>query len=462
MRSLPVIAIFDIGKTNKKFFLLDTAYAIVFETSIIFPEITDEDGDACEDINLLTNWIQKTFSDALTEKKYDIQAVNFSSYGASFVYIGSHGKVIAPLYNYLKNYPGKLKNAFYKKYGGEEKLSRETASPVLGSLNSGLQLYRLMIENTALYKNIKYALHLPQYVSFLITGKMVADITSIGCHTLLWDFEKNSYHKWVKKEGLEKKLAPIRSSGKAINIIFNNKKMKAGPGLHDSSAALIPYLAVFKEPFILISTGTWCISLNPFNKTPLTNEELKKDCLCYLGYNGEPVKASRLFAGYDHEQQINRLAEHFQKPDSFYKSIKYDASIIQHLEDMDILKNKFEFRDHISNQLLFGKRELKKFRNYEECYHCLVHDIMQQQFISAQLVIHNSMVKQVFVDGGFSNNSIYMNLLAFAFPQLKVYAVSVAQASAMGAALAIHNSWNLLPVAPDMVKLTWYKSNSVA
>ena len=459
MNSLPVIAIFDIGKTNKKFFLLDTSYQIVHEQSITFPEIHDEDADACEDINALTDWITKTFTGILSEKKYEVKAINFSAYGASFVYIDAHGKVIAPLYNYLKNYPAKLKNAFYKKYGGEEYLSCETASPVLGSLNSGMQLYRVMNENPALYKKIKYALHLPQYVSFVITGKMFSDITSIGCHTLLWDFKKNHYHKWVKDEGWEKKLAPIKSSGKAFNIKFNNRTLKSGTGLHDSSAALIPYLAVFKEPFILISTGTWCISLNPFNKKPLTVKELKNDCLCYLDYTGKPVKASRLFAGYVHEQQIKRISKHFRKPDDFYKSIKYDASIIQHLADLGILKDKFEGSNHISGKVIFEKRELKNFKNYEDSYHCLIHDIMQQQFISTQLVLQNSIVKRIFVDGGFSNNSIYMHLLAFAFPQLEVYAASVAQATAMGAALAIHASWNQLPVPADMVKLTYYKSD---
>ncbi|KAA9037588.1 carbohydrate kinase [Ginsengibacter hankyongi] len=457
MNSLPVIAIFDIGKTNKKFFLLDTSYQIVHEQSITFPEIHDDDGDACEDIKALTNWITKTFTGILSQKEYDVKAINFSAYGASFVYIDAEGKVIAPLYNYLKDYPAKLKNAFYKKYGGEENLSCETASPVLGSLNSGMQLHRVMHENPALYKKIKYALHLPQYVSFVITRKMVSDITSIGCHTLLWDFKKNNYHRWVKEEGWEKKLAPVKPSGKAFNIKFNNKTLKAGPGLHDSSAALIPYLAVFKEPFILISTGTWCISLNPFNKKPLTVKELKNDCLCYLDYKGKPVKASRLFGGYVHEQQIKRIAKHFRKHGDFYKSIKYDASIIQHLADLDILKNKFEDSDHLSGKITFEKRQLKNFKNYEESYHCLIHDIMQQQFISTKLVLQNSNVKRIFVDGGFSNNSIYMHLLAFAFPQLEVYAASVAQATAMGAALAIHTSWNPLPVPADMVKLTYYE-----
>ena len=459
MISLPVIAIFDIGKTNKKFFLLDTAYQIVMEKSVTFPEIKDDDGDACEDVKRLSKWIQKTFEAALRDGKFDIKAVNFSAYGASLVYIDSKGKVIAPLYNYLKKYPGKLQDAFYKKYGGKEKLSCETASPVLGSLNSGLQLYRIVNEKPALFKKIKYALHLPQYISYIITGKMVSDITSIGCHTLLWDFEKSEYHRWVKKEGIEKKLAPLRRSDKTFNIVFKNKSLKAGPGLHDSSAALIPYLAVFKEPFVLISTGTWCISLNPFNTTPLTIEELRKDCLCYLDYKGAAVKASRLFAGYIHEHQIKRLAKHFKKPENFYKSVSYNVDLNKKMKDVNHLVNKTNTTANTHAEFFFEKQALNKFNKYEEAYHCLMQDIVQQQFISTQLILDHCEAKRIFVDGGFSNNSIYMHLLAKVFPKLEVFAASVAQATAMGAALAIHSSWNPIPVPADIVRLTYFKNN---
>ena len=44
----------------------------------------------------------------------------------------------------------------------------------------------------------------------------------------------------------------------------------------------------------------------------LSDYELHEDCLCYLSYEGEAVKASRIFAGYEHEQQVKRLADHFK------------------------------------------------------------------------------------------------------------------------------------------------------
>lgn len=461
MSAVPVIAVFDIGKTNKKFFLIDEQYQIVLERSVQFEEITDEDGDACDDIQLLTKWVTKTLTEVLQVENYNVKAVNFSTYGASLVYINEAGKVITPLYNYLKAYPAAIKNGLYEKYGGAGKISCETASPVLGSLNSGMQLYRMKVERPELYRQVKYALHLPQYISYLVSAKAYSDITSIGCHTQLWNYTTNNYHDWVMEEGLGSKLAPLHPSDTTDTIHFAGQQLEAGIGLHDSSAALIPYLAVFKEPFVLISTGTWCISLNPFNNAPLTNDELNKDCLCYMEYKGRPVKASRLFAGNEHEQQTKKLSEHFNKPLDFYKKVKYNAAIVfqlqkKHSFDLPLKKNDGDIYSSV-----FRSRDLAAFADYEAAYHCLLIDIMQQQRLATRLVLAGSSVNRIFVDGGFSNNTIYMHLLAITFPEMEIYAASVAQATAMGAALAIHRQWNTLPVPADMVKLKYYKAADI-
>jgi L-fuculokinase len=143
MNKQSVIAIFDIGKTNKKLLLFDEQYKLVQEQSEQLAETTDEDGFACEDVQALTQWVKNSFDAITNNGQFEIKAVNFSAYGASFVYIDAAGKVIGPLYNYLKEYPGYLKEQFYKSYGGETTFAKQTASPVLGNLNSGMQLYRL-------------------------------------------------------------------------------------------------------------------------------------------------------------------------------------------------------------------------------------------------------------------------------------------------------------------------------
>src|SRR5258706_11116608 len=293
MKKTPVIAIFDVGKTNKKLFLFDQQYNLVHEESKKLNEIKDEDGFPCEDVTTLTDWVKEVFRRILSDERFDVKAVNFSSYGASFVYLDDKGEVTGPLYNYLKPFPKKLQDQFYKTYGGESVVAKQTASPVLGSLNSGMQLYRLKYEKQELFEKIRHALHLPQYLSYILSSKLNTDITSIGCHTNLWHFRQNNYHNWVKQEGILEKFPPLVDSTKVAAHIqkdFHSASpspegegarradegtIAVGAGLHDSSAALIPYLSAFREPFILLSTGTWCISLNPFNQSPLTDYDLE-------------------------------------------------------------------------------------------------------------------------------------------------------------------------------------------
>ncbi|MDO8369073.1 MAG: FGGY family carbohydrate kinase [Saprospiraceae bacterium] len=434
-----MILILDIGKTNKKCFVFDEDYRIVFEKSTQLAEINDEDGEPCEDLKLLKNWVLTSVNEVLHDTRFQIRAINVTTYGASFVHLNSEGHSLTPLYNYLKPFPEELRKHFFDTYGPETKIALETASPVLGNLNSGLQLYWLKNHKPLVFKAINCSLHLPQYVAFVVqsVSRMFAprslrgehtrhglnsEITSIGCHTMLWDFRKNEYHDWVKAEGFVEKFPPIKPSNAVVPIPKSpNLQITIGTGLHDSSAALIPYLACFDEPFVLISTGTWCISLNPFNHEPLTPEELAQDCLCYLSYEGKPVKAARYFGGHEHEQTVKKLVE--------------------------------EFGVAVENRL----RNVQGFANANDPeiikYHTFMRQLLEKQVVSTKLAIGNTPIRRIFVDGGFSKNETYMHLLAEAFPELEVYAAEVSQSTALGAAMAIHNYWNEKPLSKDLISL---------
>lgn len=447
---IAVIAIFDIGKTNKKFFLFNEQYKIVLERTVQFDETTDEDGDACENLAELSSWVYHTLDEVAQLKSFDIKAVNVSTYGASFVHIDALGKPVTHLYNYLKPFPENLAEQFYNTHGGKTTISVETASPVLGNLNSGLQLYKLQKEQPILFNSIAYSLHLPQYISYLISGKLYADITSVGCHTALWNFEKNTYHNWVIQENIASKFPPIFDTNQVIEAKLTQQNIQVGVGLHDSSAALIPYLTSFTEPFILISTGTWCISLNPFNNDALTNDELQQDCLCYKSFKGNSVKAARLFAGNEHEVQTKKLAYHFEVPLDYYKKVSFNIALLKKAQPSNTVALTGV------NTSVFQHRNIDDFSDYEAAYHQLIFDIIQQQKVSTSLVIGTKKVSRIFVDGGFANNAVYMNMLATAFPAMEVFAASVSQASAIGAALAIHHSWNTQPIPSDMIDLKFY------
>jgi sugar (pentulose or hexulose) kinase len=449
MPKIPVIAVFDVGKTNKKIFLFDSRYRMVYEQSAQFKETVDEDGEPCENLESLRSSVYSSLREVLKMEEFEVRAVNFSGYGASFVYLGDEGEPLTPLYNYLKAYPPKLKKQFYDEYGGERAFSMITASPVLGSLNSGMQLYRLKYERPELFGRIRYALHLPQYLSYLITGIPATDITSIGCHTNLWNFTTKQYHEWVSKEGLLEKFPTIMEGDKAELVDFEGHQLACGNGLHDSSAALIPYLMNFREPFILISTGTWCISMNPFNDDPLTAEELEQDCLCYLTYEGRPVKASRLFAGHEHEVEVQRIADHYSQHTGQYKNIAYQSELLAGQVQ--------EFLDGgMKESAPSLAQDLSIYKDDVQAYHHLIWCIVVKQYFSTLLVVNEPAVKRIFVDGGFSKNAIYMNLLAKLFKSVEIYAASMSQATAIGTALALHREWNKEELPGDIIALKRY------
>jgi sugar (pentulose or hexulose) kinase len=341
---------------------------------------------------------------------------------------------------------------------------------VLGSLNSGMQLYRLKHEQPDLFNKIRSSLHLPQYLNYILSGKISTDITSVGCHTNLWNFRLNAYHEWVQSEQIGSRFAPVVLGDALVNDPATSRQPPIGVGLHDSSAALIPYLLHFKDPFILISTGTWCISMNPFNKDPLTRAELRNDCLCYLTFKGEPVKSSRLFAGNEHEKQIKKLGDFFHQDDAAHSRIRfnneiYEALLLKYPSDPAV-HSKSSVGDDLShhpNSLggasAFSSRELSEFKDYETAYHQLMRDIMVQQVALTRLVMNDPNVKHIFVDGGFSKNDVYMNLLSMAFPKISVAAATVPQSTGLGAALAIHQYWNPEPLPDNIIQLKTYPPN---
>jgi hypothetical protein len=168
--------------------------------------------------------------------------------------------------------------------------------------------------------------------------------------------------------------------------------------------------------------------------------------LCYLSYEGKPVKASRLFAGYQHEQHIKRLAAYFHKAGDYYQGLEFDAryAVSSDGSSSDVLSNS----------------DLCEFNDYEEAYHLLVRDIVMQQVKSTNLVLKGAPAKKIFVDGGFAKNRIYMTMLANSFRGLEIYAATISQASALGAGLAIHKNWNNDPLPADIITLKPFRNTS--
>jgi sugar (pentulose or hexulose) kinase len=438
-----VIAIFDIGKTNKKVLLFDKDLNMVHQEEQKFTEIKDEDDFPCDDINLIEQWIKNTLTELSANPDYAIKAVNFSTYGATLMYIDENGKPVTPLYNYLKPMPEEITKELYAKHGGVEEFSRKTASPALGFLNSGLQILWLKKTRPEVYAKVKDILHFPQYCSYLLGKKPVSEYTSIGCHTAMWDFDEMRYHDWLAGEGITLPDPVSNSVTFKIDegaLADSDPNFVTGTGIHDSSASLAPYIISSKEKFILLSTGTWCINMNPYNYDPLTAGELQNDCLAYMSVARKPVKSSRLFMGHIHDVNLERLNNHFKADSNLFKKVKYDASLAE-----KILNGGSQFfSGGIPDNYVDEAIDYSRFTSFEEAYYQLMIDLTRLNKRSIDMVIpEKDDIGCIYISGGFARNEIFVRCLATLYSNKKVYTSEIDNATALGAAMVVYSAFGV-------------------
>lgn len=431
-----VIAVFDIGKTNKKVLLFDEKLSVVHQSEEKFEEIKDDDGFPCDDIDKIENWILNTLKELAESKEYEVKAVNFSTYGATLMYTDEKDDRVTPIYNYLKPMPEETVNPFYSRYGGVDEFSRKTASPALGMLNSGLQALWLKKNKPGVFSSVKNIMHFPQYCSYLLTKEVVSEYTSIGCHTAMWDFDNMEYHKWLADEGIE--LPEPVSNSKTFNAVDPAFRFKVGTGIHDSSASLAPYILGSEKKFILLSTGTWSINMNPFNYDPLTAEELEKDCLAYMSISQKPVKSSRFFLGHIHDMNLERLNEFFKADKNRYKTVKLNTETAKEMLEGDPVF----FSEGIPEDFTDKTADLSQFGSFDEAYQQMVIDLACVLEESVDLIIpKDDTIEDIYISGGFARNEIFVRALATLYSSKQVYTSEVDNATALGAAMVVYNEF---------------------
>jgi len=442
--------IFDIGKTNKKVLLFNDKMKVLYQEEKNFNEIEDNDGFACEDIEMLIQWIKQKIVYFLKSNKYEIEKINFTTYGATLVYLDKEGNRLTPVYNYLKPLNSNVDIKLYEKYGGKDEFSRKTASPTLQMLNSGIQILKLKESNPEVFSKVHSILHFPQYLSYLFTKQIHSEATSIGCHTGLWDFDSMKYHNWLNDE----KISFPESSDLTLPIetVINNTKVNVGIGIHDSSASLVPYLKATDKNFVLVSTGTWCVNMNPFNHTKLTKHELLKDCLNYMTYEQKTVKSSRVFLGHIHDENVKQMAKHYNKTFDTIIATALDESLLKNLY-VSRKEIKVFFKKGIPDDYIDTSVNYNDFSDLRYAYHQFIIDLAIIIADSINLIISGKEnIEQLYITGGFARNNIFIKMLASIFENKSVFISEVDNATSLGVALVINKNYSNIDLSLVHIK----------
>jgi len=180
----------------------------------------------------------------------------------------------------------------------------ETGTPRLPlGLNLGAQFFWQQKRFPAEFAKAVAMLMYPQYWALRLTGIAANEVTSLGCHTDLWDPWDADFSSLVDHMGWRGLMAPLRPAKDRLGAILPALATRTGLdpqtpvfcGLHDSNASLLPHLLSDKPPFSVVSTGTWVVSMAVGGRQVALDPA--RDTLVNVNALGAPVPSARFMGG---------------------------------------------------------------------------------------------------------------------------------------------------------------------
>lgn len=295
-------AILDLGKTNAKLALVDTATACELDVLSMPTPMIDLAPYRHPDVEAL--WTFFLDSLATLRSRGPIDAIGITTHGATVALLDAEGKLALPVLDYEHEGPDECATD----YDAERPSFASTGSPRLpGGLNVGAQLFWQERSFPSLFTRIEHILTWPQYWAWRLCGELASETTSLGAHTDLFEPSTGKFSTLVFERGWDRLFPPIRCPGDKLGLIKSEIAERTGlsadtpvhVGIHDSNASLVPHLLADRTPRAVVSTGTWVIVM------ALGGETIKldpsRDTLININAFGAPVPSARFMGGREFE-----------------------------------------------------------------------------------------------------------------------------------------------------------------
>ena len=296
------IAVIDIGKTNAKLALVDGA--TLAEIDVVTRPNKVLPGPPWPHFDLDGHWDFFLTHLADFHSRHGIDAISVTTHGASCVVLDRTGGLAAPMLDYEHPGPDDLA----AEYDALRPDFAQTGSPRLPmGLNVGAQLHWMLRTDPGLDARLAHVLTYPQYWGLRLTGELASDVTSLGCHTDLWNPWAGDVSALVERLGLTGRIAPPRQPGERLGGLLPEIAARTGlpaglpvaVGIHDSNASLYPYVLGRAAPFAVVSTGTWVIAMAMGAEDPVLDPA--RDVLVNVNALGQPVPSARFMGGREYE-----------------------------------------------------------------------------------------------------------------------------------------------------------------
>jgi sugar (pentulose or hexulose) kinase len=293
------VAVLDIGKTHAKVLLADPPSGEVAWS--VQRTRTPHFADGLRQLDLEETWfwlLEALASAPGCERITDIVPVG---HGAAAALIDARGTLLA-----APDCEDPALDAVAAQYRAERDPFALTLSPELPlGLNLGRQLYYLQTREPQIFASAAHLLLHPQYWAWRLSGVTASEVTSLGCHTDLWQPRAAAPSLLAQRRGWSPLLPPLRRADAVLGPIDPGLVARTGLpagcrvrcGIHDSNASWLAHRAdaPATSAFSVISSGTWVILMA--RGTDLARLDEARDMLANVDAEGAPVATARFMGG---------------------------------------------------------------------------------------------------------------------------------------------------------------------
>ncbi|MBC2667796.1 carbohydrate kinase [Novosphingobium piscinae] len=266
------------------------------------------DGVRRLDLGGIADWLVETLADFAG---HPVERIIPVGHGAGVVALVDGAAAFPPL-----DYEQVIPPAVLAAYRAERDPFARTGSPALpDGLNIGTQLFwldQLYPAAMARATLVPWA----QYWAWLLTGRAVSEVTSLGCHSDLWCPAEGRFSPLAQRRGWADRFAPVVPAGAVVGPLRPELAARTGlsaevvvhAGLHDSNAALLAargFAEIAGHEATVLSTGTWFIAMRlPAAPVDTAGLPEARDCLVNVDAFGRPVPSARFMGGREIETLI--------------------------------------------------------------------------------------------------------------------------------------------------------------
>ncbi len=457
-----LIAVIDLGKSNKKVALIDESLAIVAARQAAFPAQPGDDGVLCEQIDAIWAWLGQQLGELYREQPF--HAVAVTTHGATWAGLAADGSLAIPVIAYEHDLGEQgqrdLDHRFYGRCGQLATLQAETATCDLPLLVNPAKMILFAQERwPERWKQVARIIDYPQYWGFRLTGVQAAEATYTCNHSFLYDFARHGASTAAHALGVADKLdLAFRKPWDRLGTLSPELQQRHGlpalpvaVGIHDSNAALLPYLLKYgARDFVLNSTGTWCVAMHRVDEVRYRAEELGQKVIFnrhalggLAGAGSGLTKVSFLMGGMDYALYHDLIGG----ADPGFDAARLDATLTEvgRLVLPGAFPSQFpQARGGLKDgHAAIPLSDLKAGRTpgwFKDPVRG--HDLLNVSLaLQTEIALRRTDLGDrttVFIEGGFRNNPTFLAVLAALFPHQGVCCTNLAQATSSGTALLGH------------------------